>query len=382
IVPIGDPTALSSQWLRIYEPAAPFEGETGVYNNAGRLQTAPFALADLYTQPVPMSIYSSQPWCGQWAYDHSSILRGCSESVVSLLGWECPASRAYAPILIVPASVYAGMEFKWSECHADLQGVYDPLRALTPVAGAATVTTPAHVTVTATPAALMQPTSVSSTVAISLPAPAMTTPGPGATYKPLRMPPAGLGSRQSASSPSPRSTTIVPTMQSPRTGSLTGSISGQIQPAEPSPRLQSSPDALDGESEITATWTSATATAPTIIGIAPQSSEAFMTTADGVPAPHGGTCTAGHTAPTTSELEPSRGSNATHSWLSSAVVRVDRTLMSSTNFAATPSRNDGHAESTAVSAALSISMTGTISRVGCSKMLWAVSAVFGGAMLI
>jgi len=97
--------------------------------NAGILYTAPFTLGDLYSQPVPMSVYSSQPWCGQWAYSHSSILWADNDRIISMLGWECPTTRPYAPILIVPASVYASLDPAWATCNADLRGVYGEITA-------------------------------------------------------------------------------------------------------------------------------------------------------------------------------------------------------------------------------------------------------------
>ncbi|KAK5112569.1 hypothetical protein LTR85_011261 [Meristemomyces frigidus] len=106
--------------------------------------TAPFDVADLYTTPVPYSIYSSQPWCATYLRNN-----GCSGT--------CPMTDGYKPILVVPEEVLQDLEPAWSTCYGDIRGVYDPPIALQPAAsvvGPEGVTTAAGSTQTqsATPA--------------------------------------------------------------------------------------------------------------------------------------------------------------------------------------------------------------------------------------
>ncbi|KAI7276917.1 hypothetical protein KC345_g6756 [Hortaea werneckii] len=81
--------------------------------------TAPFTIEDLYQQPVPYSIYSSQPWCATYLRD-----RGC--------GGTCPTTRPYEPILVVPEQILQDMQPEWSSCYGDIRGAYDPPIALQP----------------------------------------------------------------------------------------------------------------------------------------------------------------------------------------------------------------------------------------------------------
>ncbi|KAI7197552.1 hypothetical protein KC316_g6945 [Hortaea werneckii] len=81
--------------------------------------TAPFTIEDLYQQPVPYSIYSSQPWCATYLRD-----RGC--------GGSCPTTRPYEPILVVPEQILQDMQPEWSSCYGDIRGAYDPPIALQP----------------------------------------------------------------------------------------------------------------------------------------------------------------------------------------------------------------------------------------------------------
>ncbi|KAI7647119.1 hypothetical protein KC318_g18857, partial [Hortaea werneckii] len=81
--------------------------------------TAPFTIEDLYQQPVPYSIYSSQPWCATYLRD-----RGC--------GGTCPTTRPYEPILVVPEQILQDIQLEWSSCYGDIRGAYDPPIALQP----------------------------------------------------------------------------------------------------------------------------------------------------------------------------------------------------------------------------------------------------------
>ncbi|KAK5138428.1 hypothetical protein LTR08_000014 [Meristemomyces frigidus] len=95
--------------------------------------TAPFNVSDLYTTPVPYSIYSSQPWCATYLRN-----QGCEGT--------CPTTAAYKPILVVPEKILQEMEPSWSTCYGDIRGVYDPPIALQP---AASVVGPAGITTSA-----------------------------------------------------------------------------------------------------------------------------------------------------------------------------------------------------------------------------------------
>ncbi|KAK4540417.1 hypothetical protein LTR36_009274 [Oleoguttula mirabilis] len=95
--------------------------------------TAPFNVSDLYTTPVPYSIYSSQPWCATYLRN-----AGCVGT--------CPTTAAYKPILVVPEEILQEMEPEWSTCYGDIRGVYDPPIALQP---AASVVGPAGITTSA-----------------------------------------------------------------------------------------------------------------------------------------------------------------------------------------------------------------------------------------
>jgi hypothetical protein len=95
-------------------------------------------------EPVPFSIYSSQPWCAIYQYEH-----GCNK--------DCPTTDAYKPLIVVPEVVLQNMNPAWASCYGDIRGVYDPPIALTQVASMKvpqmTVPVPATIEVTsATPA--------------------------------------------------------------------------------------------------------------------------------------------------------------------------------------------------------------------------------------
>lgn len=107
------------------------------------LATASFNVTDM-NEPVPFSIYSSQPWCATYQRDH-----GCQSS--------CPTGLPYKPLLVVPHDVLRSMDPAWASCYGDLRGQYDPPIALHGVASIAgpTLTAPGTVvsqTASATPA--------------------------------------------------------------------------------------------------------------------------------------------------------------------------------------------------------------------------------------
>ncbi|GAB7323585.1 hypothetical protein MBLNU13_g07079t3 [Cladosporium sp. NU13] len=80
------------------------------------IATASFNVTDM-NQPVPFSIYSSQPWCATYQFEH-----GCNK--------ECPTSEAYKPIIVVPDVVLQSMDPAWASCYGDIRGAYDPPIAL------------------------------------------------------------------------------------------------------------------------------------------------------------------------------------------------------------------------------------------------------------
>ncbi|KAK5709051.1 hypothetical protein LTR17_020114 [Elasticomyces elasticus] len=90
--------------------------------------TAPFTVADL-NEPVPYSIYSSQPWCATYLRN-----QGCEGT--------CPLSLGYKPILVVPEEVLQDLQPAWATCYGDIRGVYDPPMALQQTSVAAGPTVP------------------------------------------------------------------------------------------------------------------------------------------------------------------------------------------------------------------------------------------------
>ncbi|KAK4504027.1 hypothetical protein PRZ48_004942 [Zasmidium cellare] len=78
---------------------------------------APFTVEDLH-EPVPYSIYSSQPWCQTYIKNNQ-----CSGT--------CPTTEPYKPILVVNNDLLRGLQSDWNDCWGDIRGVYDPPLALT-----------------------------------------------------------------------------------------------------------------------------------------------------------------------------------------------------------------------------------------------------------
>lgn len=89
-----------------------------VYNQFTQewIATASFNVTDM-NRPVPFSIYSSQPWCATYQFEH-----GCNK--------ECPTTEAYKPIIVVPEAVLQSMNPAWGSCYGDIRGAYDPPIAL------------------------------------------------------------------------------------------------------------------------------------------------------------------------------------------------------------------------------------------------------------
>ncbi|KAF2166106.1 hypothetical protein M409DRAFT_55448 [Zasmidium cellare ATCC 36951] len=108
--------------------------------------TASFNVSDLYQDPVPMSIYSSQPWCAKWAYFY--LWNNFTST-----SWHCPHTEAYKPIIKVPEDVLKKVDPLWADCVEAYGGVYDPPLALRPASTAAGVTVPNQPDSMTTPAA-------------------------------------------------------------------------------------------------------------------------------------------------------------------------------------------------------------------------------------
>ena len=92
----------------------------------GRQLTASFNFTDLYNTPVSWSIYLRQPRCA---------------SSLTLSEVTCARDRQYEPLIAIPDEVRE-LDVEWATCTGSIDGVYDPPKALQPVANAASVTVP------------------------------------------------------------------------------------------------------------------------------------------------------------------------------------------------------------------------------------------------
>ena len=165
------------------------------------LATASFNVTDM-NEPVPFSIYSSQPWCATYQREH-----GCQSS--------CPTGLPYKPLLVVPHDVLRSMDPAWASCYGDLRGQYDPPSALHGVGSIAgpTVTAPGTIvsqTASATPASSPSDPAAKPTTATAEPDSVPTTVQSGAGAGPSTDPEASTGSSQYTSEP-PASTDSPPT---------------------------------------------------------------------------------------------------------------------------------------------------------------------------
>ncbi|QIW94497.1 hypothetical protein AMS68_000015 [Peltaster fructicola] len=112
--------------------------------------TAPFTYADL-KEPVPYSIYSSQPSC------QINLRTGRCNGT-------CSTTEPYRPILIIPDGVYRSVQPAWAECWHDVHGVEEIPVALTGTTAPAGKVTSA-VTLKTTTSAAASPPKTSSTPA-------------------------------------------------------------------------------------------------------------------------------------------------------------------------------------------------------------------------
>ncbi|KAL9080607.1 MAG: hypothetical protein Q9157_000662 [Trypethelium eluteriae] len=123
IIPITDVSGLSSIWVN--------------GDGLGAL-TASFNLTDL-NSPVPLSIYTRQPWCAayssQWQPPVDCVAGNETDSAECTA--TCPQTQPYEPIIVLPSGVLQSIDSAWASCSLDLRGNYDPPYLLTPYAAAA-----------------------------------------------------------------------------------------------------------------------------------------------------------------------------------------------------------------------------------------------------
>jgi hypothetical protein len=129
--------------------------------NPAHLSTASFNYSDLYSTPVPDSIYNSQPRCASssffWSFEPG--YRSSNSSTFS-----CDRVRPYEPILSVPIEV-RNLDPSWGQCMGAIEGIYDPPKELQPVS---TIAGPSGAeaqptTTSATPGSVAQPTTPAAT---------------------------------------------------------------------------------------------------------------------------------------------------------------------------------------------------------------------------
>ncbi|KAI9695693.1 MAG: hypothetical protein M1820_008456 [Bogoriella megaspora] len=103
---------LSSIWVDLQPPS------DGGYPKQVT-NTASFNITDLNT-PVPASIYKRQPWCADFGKKLSAVVLDSS------VEYDCPQTRPYDPILVVPLKSIQAIDPAWSDCAFDGRGSYDP----------------------------------------------------------------------------------------------------------------------------------------------------------------------------------------------------------------------------------------------------------------
>ena len=133
--------------------------------NTNRLYTASFNYADL-AQPVPNSIYNSQPRCAEssywWANPYTPMADTTTANSTPAT-FVCPRPVPYKPIISLPVEI-RNIDPSWSVCFGALEGIYDPPVALQPASVVAVPSQPAAPTSTpASPASVAQPTTPTAT---------------------------------------------------------------------------------------------------------------------------------------------------------------------------------------------------------------------------
>ncbi|KAK4890552.1 hypothetical protein LTR27_010714 [Elasticomyces elasticus] len=116
--------------------------ENNPWNGLVGYGTAAFNVTDLLQDPVPFSIYTSQPFCVSQMADALCVSTACS------------TDGPYRPIVVVSSQLLNTLNPAWASCSLDLRGLYDPPKALTPATTVDGITTPnaGQATISATPA--------------------------------------------------------------------------------------------------------------------------------------------------------------------------------------------------------------------------------------
>lgn len=114
-------------------------------NNPGLAQiamgTAAMNVSDLMHEPVPYSIYTSQPYCASQMMEAN-----CNPDA-------CPTTLPYRPLIVLSSELLNTLDPAWGGCSLDLRGLYDPPKALQPATAVVVPTMPgASPTTSATPA--------------------------------------------------------------------------------------------------------------------------------------------------------------------------------------------------------------------------------------
>jgi len=86
--------------------------------------TAAMNVTDLMHEPVPYSIYSSQPYCVNQAAE-ARQKSGCGV-------YACPTTLPYRPLVVLSSQLLNSLNPAWGACSLDLRGLYDPPKALQP----------------------------------------------------------------------------------------------------------------------------------------------------------------------------------------------------------------------------------------------------------
>jgi hypothetical protein len=142
IIPFPADATLMSQWA--IPTGCLDEEEPYVVTSNIVTATASFNITDILTTPVPLSVLTSGLDCA------STMANLCVDYFDPAA--MC-AGMPYAPILVVPNALLQSLDPSWASCSADIQGLYDPPKVLTPATAESGPTTAiAATSVSATPA--------------------------------------------------------------------------------------------------------------------------------------------------------------------------------------------------------------------------------------
>ncbi|KAK3659482.1 hypothetical protein LTR56_001372 [Elasticomyces elasticus] len=178
--------------------------ENNPWNGLVGYGTAAFNVTDLLQDPVPFSIYTSQPFCV------SQMADALCESTA------CSTDGPYRPIVVVSSQLLNTLNPAWASCSLDLRGLYDPPKALTPANTVDEVTTPntGQATISAAPASGPGSATPSAT---STGKPSTQSQGPAATGASTATPPATSSAVPESEDSSPNPQTPSPTVENPTT---------------------------------------------------------------------------------------------------------------------------------------------------------------------